>query len=72
VRLEGLGKLQIFHDLIGTRTRGLPAGSIVPQPTTLQRVPREVGFHISDLRTCRILVKKKLNGGEENMESETT
>jgi hypothetical protein len=35
VRLEGSGKLH----LIGTRTRGLPACSIVPQPTTLLRAP---------------------------------
>jgi hypothetical protein len=33
VRLEGLGKLKKIH-LIGTRTRDLPACSIVPQPTT--------------------------------------
>jgi hypothetical protein len=34
--LEGLGKLKKIH-LIGTRTRNLPACSIVPQPTTLPR-----------------------------------
>jgi hypothetical protein len=38
VRLEGLGKLKKIH-LIGTRTRDLPAYSIVPQPTTLKRAP---------------------------------
>jgi hypothetical protein len=38
-RLEGTGKLKIFNDLIGTRTRYLPACSIVPQPTTLPRDP---------------------------------
>jgi hypothetical protein len=27
------------NDLIGNRTSDLPAGSIVPQPTTLQRAP---------------------------------
>jgi hypothetical protein len=36
VRLEGLGQLKKIH-LIGTRTRNLPACSIVPQPTTLPR-----------------------------------
>jgi hypothetical protein len=36
VRVEGLGKLKKIH-LIGTRTRDLPACSIVPQPTTLPR-----------------------------------
>jgi hypothetical protein len=38
VRLEGLGKLKKIH-LIGTRTRDLPACSIVPQPNTLSRAP---------------------------------
>jgi hypothetical protein len=36
VRLEGLGQLKKIH-LVGTRTRDLPACSIVPQPTTLPR-----------------------------------
>jgi hypothetical protein len=40
VRLEGLGKLKKNIDLIGIRTRDLPACSIVPQPTTLPRVPQ--------------------------------
>jgi hypothetical protein len=35
---EGLGKLKKIS-LIGTRTRDLPACSIVPQPTTLSRAP---------------------------------
>jgi hypothetical protein len=30
-------------DLIGSRTRGLPACGIVPQPTTLPRAPERVG-----------------------------
>jgi hypothetical protein len=34
-----LGKLETFNDLIRTRTRYLPACSIVPQPTTLPRAP---------------------------------
>jgi hypothetical protein len=37
VRLEGLGKLKGFIHLIWSRTRDLPACSIVPQPTTLPR-----------------------------------
>jgi hypothetical protein len=38
MRLGGLGKLRRIH-LIGTRTRDLPACSIVPQPTTLPCAP---------------------------------
>jgi hypothetical protein len=38
VRQEGLGQFKKIH-LIGTRTRDLPACSIVPQPTTLPRAP---------------------------------
>jgi hypothetical protein len=32
VRLEGLGKLKKFNDLIGTHARDLLAFSTVPQP----------------------------------------
>jgi hypothetical protein len=39
VRLEELGELEKSNDLIGTRSRDLPACSIVPQPTTLPRAP---------------------------------
>jgi hypothetical protein len=39
VRLEGLGQLKKFNDLIGNRTRNHPACSIVPQPTTLPHAP---------------------------------
>jgi hypothetical protein len=39
VRLEGLGKLKKSNDLIGNRTRDLPACSILPQTTTLPRAP---------------------------------
>jgi hypothetical protein len=35
VRLEGLGQLKNSDDLIGNRTRDLPACSVVPQPTAL-------------------------------------
>jgi hypothetical protein len=31
VRLEGLGKFKKFNNLIGTRTRNLPACSIAPR-----------------------------------------
>jgi hypothetical protein len=40
VRLEGLGQLKKFNELIGTRTRDLPACSIAPQLTTLPRTPQ--------------------------------
>jgi hypothetical protein len=39
VRLQGLGQLGNRFDLIGTRTRDLPACSVVLQPTTLPRAP---------------------------------
>jgi hypothetical protein len=46
VRLEGLGKLKKSNDLIGTRSHDLPACSIVPQPTTLQRAPIYIYIYI--------------------------
>jgi hypothetical protein len=39
VRLEGLGQLKKSNNLIGNRTRNLPACSTVPQPSTLPRAP---------------------------------
>jgi hypothetical protein len=43
VRLEGLGQLKkISSYLIGSRTRDVPACSIVPQPTTLPRAPKVI------------------------------
>jgi hypothetical protein len=39
VRLEGLDQLKKSRNLIGIRSRNLPACSIVPQLTTLPRVP---------------------------------
>jgi hypothetical protein len=39
MRLEGLGKLKKRIHLIGTRSRYLPACSIVPQPIILPRAP---------------------------------
>jgi hypothetical protein len=56
VRLEGLGKLKKIY-LLETRTRDLPAYSIVPQPTTLLRVlnvyyiPTKRSFTRSKART---------------------
>jgi hypothetical protein len=35
VRLEGLGQLKKYNDLIGTRTRDLPACSKVPNETRI-------------------------------------
>jgi hypothetical protein len=37
--LEGLDKLKELIDFIGTRNRDLLACSMVPQPTTLPRIP---------------------------------
>jgi hypothetical protein len=39
--LEGRGKLRKSNDFIGTRTRNLPACSIVPKPRTLPRAPND-------------------------------
>jgi hypothetical protein len=40
MRLEGFRQIKKkTNGLIGTRTRDLPAFSIVPQPTTLPRAP---------------------------------
>jgi hypothetical protein len=35
MRLEGIGKLKKFHDLIGSLIHRLPSCIIVPQPTKL-------------------------------------
>jgi hypothetical protein len=40
MRLEGLGKLKKIH-LNGIRSRDLPACTIVPEPTTLLRAPKQ-------------------------------
>jgi hypothetical protein len=37
VELEGLSKVKGIRDIIGTRTRDLPACSMAPQPSTLPR-----------------------------------
>jgi hypothetical protein len=49
VRLEGLGKFKKFIHLIGSRTRDLSACSIVPQPTTLPRVPYYIYIYSTDV-----------------------
>jgi hypothetical protein len=43
LQLEGLCKLKEINDLFGTRTRNLPACSIVPQPSTLL-----IALHINE------------------------
>jgi hypothetical protein len=40
MRMEGLGKLKKFSDLIESRTLDLPACRIAPQPSTLPRAPK--------------------------------
>jgi hypothetical protein len=47
MRLEGLGKFKKSSDLIGNRTRYLPAYSIVPQPTTLPHGLSVFLYHIA-------------------------
>jgi hypothetical protein len=47
VRLGGLGKLK-KKNLIGARTRDLPACSTVPEPTTLSRGP-DVKYALSKM-----------------------
>jgi hypothetical protein len=39
---DGLDQMKKPNDLIGKRTRDLPAGVIVPQPTTLPRALKHV------------------------------
>jgi hypothetical protein len=57
MRLEGLGELKKFSDLIGIRSRNLPDCSIVPQPTTLPRGPRtKSSICISGLRECHCVM----------------
>jgi hypothetical protein len=45
MRLERLGQLKKIDDIIGNRTRDLPACSTVPRPNTLPRAP--LSHHIS-------------------------
>jgi hypothetical protein len=44
VRLEGLGKQKKRNDLIETRTSGIPACSIAPEPSILQGILRNQRF----------------------------
>jgi hypothetical protein len=70
VRLEGLDQLKRIH-LIGTRTRELPACSIVPQPTMLPRAPISVWYQhkkhklshsINTGRSCSFLNSAVMTG----------
>jgi hypothetical protein len=56
VRLEGLGQLKKSNYLIENRTRYLPACSIVPQPTTLPRVPDFMLIGLKLICTSHIVV----------------
>jgi hypothetical protein len=47
LRLEKLGQLKKSNYLIGTRTRDLPACSIVPHPTTLPRAPWHQNYFLT-------------------------
>jgi hypothetical protein len=47
--------------LIGTRTRDLPACSIVPQPTTLPRAP--LGTTVTNQNLIHEEIKNRLNSG---------
>jgi hypothetical protein len=54
MRLEGLCKSKKkINDLIGNRTRDLPACSIVLQPTTLSRVPMYIGLYMEGFKYNR-------------------
>jgi hypothetical protein len=49
VRLEGLGQLEKSNNLIGDRTRDLPACSKVPQTNTLPRVSEFPSYWVINL-----------------------
>jgi hypothetical protein len=51
--LEGLGQLKKSNDLIGIRSRDLPACSIVSQPTTIPRAPAE-GINIESNAAAQV------------------
>jgi hypothetical protein len=46
--------IEKFNDLIGNRTRHLPACNIVPQPTILPRAPT---YNVGLLKFCNIYFK---------------
>jgi hypothetical protein len=54
VLLEGLGQLKKSSDLIGNRTRDLPACSMVPQPTTLPRTPQDIPSRINSVHSITL------------------
>jgi hypothetical protein len=64
VRLEGFGQFEKSNDLIGNRTRILPACSIVPRPTTLPRAPNvdvQFGKILVVALTARELISYEFN-----------
>jgi hypothetical protein len=52
MRLEGLGKFKKIN-LIGIRSRDLPACIIVPQPTTLPRAPHNTWWYFDSTVNLR-------------------
>jgi hypothetical protein len=65
VRLEGLGQLKKFNDLIGNRTRDLLPRSIAPQPSTLPRFHFVLFLHKqSPLNTGARICFRVLNHAE--------
>jgi hypothetical protein len=60
VRLEGSGQFKKIH-LIGTRSRDLPACSIVPQPTTLPRATLPGGTVVGFETEKTELTQRKLS-----------
>jgi hypothetical protein len=52
VRPEGLGKLEKFNRLIGTRARDHPAYIIAPQPSMLPRAHLNAAVDLSNVPLC--------------------
>jgi hypothetical protein len=63
VLMQGLGKLKQYNDLIGTRTRDLPACNIAPKPCTLPRAPQskvsKQCIRTAEERTGSVLLDKR-------------
>jgi hypothetical protein len=59
VRLEGLGKLKNINDHIGSRTRDLPACSIVPQQTALPRAQKCTLAKLNSVALVRERIKRQ-------------
>jgi hypothetical protein len=60
VRLEGLGKLKKIH-IIGTRSRDLPACSIVPQRTALPRASYSIYVNfVNNWESFKVTVAENL------------